>query len=533
MSSISARCRSSSRPRSVATSGSTSASPAARSCSRERAVATIRGIVLIGPRELTRAGTDTQSCLARLTNEGVDGRHGALSEHPRLRACEVEHRRRHARAARPRPQARRTRRGSPRAPRRAFVGSGPPWRFALVAMTAPTAPTTSAAASGKPARARRSSPPRARSSGGRDSRRRACTARAAAPGRSPRAAPARARAACPTSATEKRRRLPFRPSLQRESTAARRLRLRVCAEPVNGVRGQHDGLPARSAATASTGPPRPGRAPQGPASATHVGEAELLRAGRRPLARCPRPPRARARRWSEHVGAARAICSVTPCPTSACGWLPVTHFGLKHVEVIGLDVRRIRYDEVVRSARQPVRDVVDARTTRDPRVPSAPHSRAASASASSDTSIAVTVASDARPRSRARSLPCPSRRRARTGASPPSSSARQRSTTTSVSGRGISARESTFSVSLPEPPLAEDVRERLARAASPHELAAGGGLLGRQRPVVLEVEVEPRDAERMGDEMLCVDARARHVLACEEIGRSLDGLGDRHGSRRT
>ena len=212
--------------------------------------------------------------------------------------------------------------------------------------------------------------------------------------------------------------------------------------------------------------------------------------------------------------------------------LPVAHFGLKRAEIAGLDVRRVGHDEVVWPARQPLRDVV-ARERHAIGEPVRSAFSRASARASSETSIAEhgrlrpLVRDGERYRTRARA-DVEHRGRVHTVEQ------REAALDDDLRLRPRDKRARVhFQHQPPKPPFAEDVRERLARAAPPHELAAGGRLLVRERAVVLEIEVESGDAERMGDEMLRVDARAGDILAREEVGRSLDDLADRHPSRRT
>ena len=81
-----------------------------------------------------------------------------------------------------------------------------------------------------------------------------------------------------------------------------------------------------------------------------------------------------------------------------------------------------------------------------------------------------------------------------------------------------------------EAPFAEHVGERLAAAAAIDENARAAELVLRERAVVLEIEVEPGDAERVGEEMLGVEARRVHALRGEVVGRAGENLPDRHCS---
>src|SRR4029077_14837137 len=79
-------------------------------------------------------------------------------------------------------------------------------------------------------------------------------------------------------------------------------------------------------------------------------------------------------------------------------------------------------------------------------------------------------------------------------------------------------------------PLAEHVRERLAGAPPAHELTGRRQLRIRQRPVVLEGQIETGEAERLRDEVLAVDSRARNALAGQVRGRRLQDVADRHAT---
>src|SRR5581483_3891502 len=52
-----------------------------------------------------------------------------------------------------------------------------------------------------------------------------------------------------------------------------------------------------------------------------------------------------------------------------------------------------------------------------------------------------------------------------------------------------------------------------------------------QRPVVLQVELEPAEAERLPQQMLRVDTRTRHALTRQVLGRPPENLGDGHELR--
>ena len=132
MSSIWLRSRSSSLPSSSAISGSISARPAVRSCSSVSCATAMPGMVRLSP--AVRAARGPRPRERRL-------REGSLGSRP----GEVDHRRRRAGKLAAVDEDGLPR-GSPRGTSSSRRGSGPPWRFALVAATAPTRVTIRRAA---------------------------------------------------------------------------------------------------------------------------------------------------------------------------------------------------------------------------------------------------------------------------------------------------------------------------------------------------------------------------------------------------
>src|SRR5204862_4320922 len=77
-----------------------------------------------------------------------------------------------------------------------------------------------------------------------------------------------------------------------------------------------------------------------------------------------------------------------------------------------------------------------------------------------------------------------------------------------------------------EAPLAEDVRERRAPSPPLQELARRDHLPLVERAAVLRVQRDPREPERLPEQMLRVDARAGDALPLEELRRALQRLGE-------
>ena len=80
----------------------------------------------------------------------------------------------------------------------------------------------------------------------------------------------------------------------------------------------------------------------------------------------------------------------------------------------------------------------------------------------------------------------------------------------------------------PEPPLSEDVRQRLPTLAASDERLELGERLGGQPPVELRAKCGPRRPEHVRQKKLCVDAR-RLASGCRKLpGDPREGGGDRH-----
>ena len=281
------------------------------------------------------------------------------------------------------------------------------------------------------------------------------------------------------------------------SPAARRqLRIAALRGPYTVSVGRTTGSPARSAATASIDLRRHGRGPRDPAWR----QPRDNRAPRADQTRAERVPSATSntsalpgRRTSR---APRPICSVTPCPTRALGgsqsrtsgWSlssssGSTYGGLETTRSYGPpgDPRLRSWSTSCTRSASPSAPRSPWRARARPRkhrLPSPPPPARSSAIASAIAPVPVPTSSTA-------------------GCAPPSSSARQRSTTTSVSGRGISPRQSTFNVSRRKPhsPRTYASGSRVPRRRTAR---ANGLLLRRQRAVVLEV-IEPRQAQGVGE----------------------------------
>ena len=78
-----------------------------------------------------------------------------------------------------------------------------------------------------------------------------------------------------------------------------------------------------------------------------------------------------------------------------------------------------------------------------------------------------------------------------------------------------------------EAPFPEHVRERLAPAAALDECTRGCALGLVQRPIVLRVELDPLDGERMGEQQLGVEPRRVDALAGEVVDGGAQDLADR------
>ena len=206
-----------------------------------------------------------------------------------------------------------------------------------------------------------------------------------------------------------------------------------------------------------------------------------------------RRPRGRASHREPGVRApARAIASRHPgrsAPRAAPSRAPPARSAPISV---GVDIRRVRDDEVERPFEQPGEELaVDELDRRGP--VRATFSRPAPARPTSCRSRRP-ARPGARRRSRARSRRSPCRRRA--PAAPrvraaARGSARRR---TSVSGRGTRTRGSTAQRQPPEPPLAEHVRERLAPRPPRDERPADGALRSAGASVAVSCRARARDS---------------------------------------
>ena len=112
----------------------------------------------------------------------------------------------------------------------------------------------------------------------------------------------------------------------------------------------------------------------------------------------------------------------------------------------------------------------------------------------------------------------------------PSSSSRQRSTRISVSGRGTSARAIGLQRQAAKVPVTEHVRKRLSLAAPPHELARGRPFRLRQRPVVLRVQLDPRQTDGARQNPFCVETGVLDATRLEVVGGSGQDVCERHRS---
>src|SRR5204862_8329511 len=82
-----------------------------------------------------------------------------------------------------------------------------------------------------------------------------------------------------------------------------------------------------------------------------------------------------------------------------------------------------------------------------------------------------------------------------------------------------------------EVPVAEDVGERLAVPAALDEPAAGRKLRLGEWALELRVEVDPSEAERVGEQPLRVEAWRLDALSLEERRRTAQHLAERHALR--
>ena len=75
-----------------------------------------------------------------------------------------------------------------------------------------------------------------------------------------------------------------------------------------------------------------------------------------------------------------------------------------------------------------------------------------------------------------------------------------------------------------EAPAADHVGHRLAQAAAPHQLPAGGQLVVVERALVLGVELDPGKAEAVSQQQLGVEARGRAAVLLEVAGGAAEHL---------
>ena len=456
--------------------------------------------------------------------ERLVGRNRTLPQHHGLGPGEVDHGRRRSRQLARRRRPRRPPRGSPPAPRRGVAGPARPARLALVATMAPTRDEHSRAArssagtrtpivSGRVPVSQRV-PPR------RDSAGRACTARAGARARSHRPRRA-ARAGIRTARSSRPRRAPSAGVSSRPfsrysvggpappSTASRPARRRCRS-------GRRRARPARIASTAaSTSDTAPLDDPVAARQvrrdvATSAYPSSSSRAA--VVAACPSPTSSTsAAARAQHVERCRARPPRRAVADERNVRLPVAHLGHQRRQLLRRR-RRAGSRRRGRTARPEGRRRRSCSSSSISSPVRAAFSRA-SASASGDTSIAVTCAPGRSSAIASAIAPVPvptsSTRgdwRARAGA------ASARSTTISVSGRGISARRVDGEREPAEAPLAEDVRERLARA--PGARRARGSRRARSRSAAGRSRCRARSAA----------ARARARAAARRRGAASRSL---------
>ena len=112
-------------------------------------------------------------------------------------------------------------------------------------------------------------------------------------------------------------------------------------------------------------------------------------------------------------------------------------------------------------------------------------------------------------------------------------SARQRSTTTSVSGRGTRTRASTVQRQPPESPLAEDVRERLARARGVRRAAPARRVVDRRElPDRSSSELERDVPSTCASRISASTSGARSRRDCQSLRRRASASAARHATRR-
>ena len=185
--------------------------------------------------------------------------------------------------------------------------------------------------------------------------------------------------------------------------------------------------------------------------------------------------------------------------------LPVDDVPRQGRDLVGADVRRVRDDEVPAFTGEPREEIVAPELDR--RRPCAPRSRGRArarpptrrcrsrARPGCSSAIASAIAPDPVPTS------------STLGASAPSSSARQRSTTVSVSGRGMSARRSTASVSRRKPHSPRTYWSGSPDALRVTSARAAVELVSGQGTVEVHVELDPVDSEDVPQQALGIEPR--------------------------
>ena len=407
-------------------------------------------------------------------------------------------------------------------------GSGPPCRFALVAATTPTRSRSCSRRAGelgnahadrvRPRASQPGEPPR------RIRERRACTGlrRTRCAGSSGISSAQRLDAR-----GDERDRLLGRASLERRQRADGLLAIGPAREPVDGVRRDHDepagvdrphdlldgahetrvpsttrSRPARSCVVVTSAYPRLAEQRRDPCRVARTrprARARLPRGGRRPRpVRRPRsPPRRRAR---------PAAPSRAPPARASSISSGRTYGGFETTRSHGPSGSPVKRSHSRSSIASPVRSAFAPATSSAPDDASIPVTRAPGCSSAIASAIAP--------------LPVPTSRTR--GSARPAIRARQRSTTISVSGRGTSTRRSTREREPPEAPLAEHVRERLARLAAGDQPLERLLLRARQLARRLERELRPREPEHVRDEDLGVDAGRVAAGRRETLGRLVD-----------
>ena len=151
---------------------------------------------------------------------------------------------------------------------------------------------------------------------------------------------------------------------------------------------------------------------------------------------------------------------------------------------------------------------------------------AASASAPGERSIALTLAPGSRAASASAIAPVPVPTSTMLGAAMPG---QQREAAIDEHLRlGTRHERAGVAVQLQpvEAPAPEHVGERLALAAPAHELAQAVDLGRLERAIVVEVQLEPRHREDVGQQILGVELRRGHALLLQVLARAPEQLAD-------